>query len=105
MAEINSREALELLRKSRRIWAPNGWTFDYKVIDNPDAKTVGDLFGPGFLRHELRGPNDEKHLWIFDGQYQLLSDPSHDDVPSSWQALARIALMAYTELCEESPNV
>jgi hypothetical protein len=104
MADLNSREALELLRRSKKIWAPNGWTFDYKVVDNPDAKTAEEIFSPGFLWHELRGPNEETHLWIFDGQFQLIADPSYEDLPRSWPIVARIALLAYTEFCEESPN-
>lgn len=94
-----------MLRKRQTVWAPNGWTFQYTIVDNPGAKNLDNLFGPGFIRHELRGPNEEDHLWIFDGSFELIPDPSHDDVPRFWKILSEIAISAYTSLSAESPNL
>jgi hypothetical protein len=72
-------------------------------MDSPDVKVPNDILSPGFLRHELRGPNAEVHLWMFDDEYQLISDPSHDDLPRSWPIIAGITLGALETLGQQSP--
>ena len=105
MAFSNSHEVLEMLRQPVTIWAPNGWTYEYRLADNLDVKCVDDLFSPGFLRHDVRGPNGETNLWIFDRNLESIPDPSHDDLPRSWPKFMGIALWANTAGCEGSRNL
>jgi hypothetical protein len=47
----------------RTIWASEGTTFHLSLVPNPDAKTEEQILGDaGFLRYEVTGPRDERHL-------------------------------------------
>lgn len=82
----------------RTIWAPNGTTFRFDAVPNPDAKTETEILeDPGFLRYELTGPNDHDHVWIFTQSREFV-DAGHDDVPMEWTILARIAFDAWVEM-------
>jgi len=93
------------LREPELIWAPNGTTFVYSVVTNENANTIEAIFDTAsFIRHELRGPGVEPHLWVFSADLTLLDDPDHDELNPSWPLLATVALTGYNWLRDEWPH-
>lgn len=104
MRELTNAEVTRLMQEPELIWAPNGATFVYRIITNQDAKSLDEIFDTAaFIRHELRGPGEEPHLWLFSADYTLLDDPDHHELNPSWPLLATIALSGYNWLREEWP--
>jgi hypothetical protein len=81
MPEITPGEVVEALRKPVTIYPPDGVTFACRVIDNDDAKSVKDVFRSDFIIYELLGPGDNRHLWLYTHELELLPDPGHADRP------------------------
>lgn len=101
MPEITPKEAIDALRRPVTIYSPDGTTFSCRVIDNHDAKSIEDIFRSDFIIYELTGPNEDRHVWLYTHQLQLLPDPGHVDVPRRWTMKAAIALSGWLQLAED----
>ena len=91
---------MEEIRLPRTIWAPDGTRFIATFVDNQEAKTP-EIFDFGFIRRELRGPDDHNHLWIFSGLGDRVPNPADDDVPEWWTVLADVAMTGRLRLESE----
>ena len=101
MSEITPEQVTEALRKPVTIYAPDGTTFTCRAVDNDDAKSLEDLFRPDFIMFELTGPGDDRHVWLFTHELELLPDPGHADIPRQWTLKAEIALSGWQQLTED----
>jgi hypothetical protein len=104
MKELTLAEVTRLMEEPELIWAPNGTTFVYRIIANQNAQTLNAIFdSAAFIRHELRGPGEEPHLWVFSADMTLLDDPDHENLNPSWALMATVALNGYRWLWDEWP--
>jgi hypothetical protein len=95
------KELMESLRAPRTIWAADGTRFTATFIDNQEAQTPEEVSDFGFIRWELRGPDDSNHLWIFSARGDRVPNPADDDVPKWWTILADVAMGSRLRLQNE----
>ena len=87
------------MRQPHTIWAPDGTKFVLTLVPNDDIKSIEQAFDQALLSHwELRGPDENSHLWLANHDGELVSNPSDDDVPKEWTLKAQIAVRGWIDL-------
>lgn len=90
------------LTRPRTIWAPDGTRFDVRIIMNDDVRSPEDLNDMArLLQYEVRGPDDEGHLWLVKWDGEFVANPTDDDVPRHWTTKANIAVNGWLQLNQD----
>ena len=103
MSDNGARRTTEGAEGPITIWAPNGWTFELIYILDENAEISFNPHDRSFLRYELRGPNGDEAVLIFDHHFELISNSLDNDMSRSIAVTAKIALESFLEWSGESP--